>query len=1194
MPHLFLLTIIAALWQSVLGSPLRVPVEPYLDGVFPDLGPEATSDWRFENAFEARLTFNEPMGMVCIPNTESIYVFEKRGVVWLLQDGFSEDTKELALNITDRTLSHGGLGLRSFVLHPEFGEQDSINRSYVYVIYTTSLGSGPHPGSFDGRWRLSRFSVNSAENSLVLDPNTELVLVDQYRGNIHHGGDMFFGPEDGFLYFSNGDSYNAANTQQIDKNLYGGIFRIDVDKDSARSRPILKQPLYGSTDHYYIPNDNPFADEEGALGEFFALGLRNPYRITIDPVSGEIYCGDVGTASAEEINRIIPGGNYQWNYKEGFSRRTITPANLIGIEQAPIKALPRTESTAVIGGVVYRGSRYADEIGGSYLYADYNTGVVSCLKDPTKNDFTVIKLAKAPPVPANNPQGGQLIVDFSTDLDGEAYICQQDQNGIIFRLIKNSQERPQFPQFLSETGAFIDTANLSPSPKMIPYEVNSPLWSDGAVKKRWVVMPNDGAPYEAVSERAGWSDKYEWSFPTGTVFVKHFELPIDDVNGLLTRRIETRFLILDATSGAYGLTYRWNDDQTDAELVDFNGYEEDILINGSDGVRTQKWSYPSAAQCMQCHTSQSRYVLGANSRQLNKLISYEGNEFEENQLLAWSAAGLINPLGSSDLESIPKLSQIADDNLPEHRIRSYIDANCSHCHQPGGVRALYDARFDTPFVAQGLINGRTFEPSVRRLIDPVNPDDSYLFQRFSTLGVGQMPPLGKNLIHNAAVDELRGFIENIDYASMLPNDWFQSNIGSSFNNGMARYRDGRIEIGSSGYLTDTKDNILFVHRVFKGDFDLRVKVNSPRLTGEKQVVYSGLMVRENLTPGSKAYFLGDTGDGGNKKSIQLVKRFTQDARRTKVTLKSGRFPYQRLTRSGGVLRSYYSSDGASWVLGNESVDLDFQETLNAGIYFAGSTDAYSSLNSISFEELSVTPTLVDLTVSKELALEGGVQNGEVIVSRSGPAEDSLTVDLTWSGPASLGNDIAELPDVIVFAPGEIEKTVPIVALTDLEIDRAERLNLEIRNQAGLSSIKNSVSIGVGESLFEAWKSLMFDEVDLLDDMASGVLGDFDSDQLVTIQEFFFGTDPKVGDYKTIKLWSEDECVYLKYPRNILAANLTAKVEQCSDLKGGLWTDANLEQVSTEVIGNQEWITLRTVSKISEASNYFLRLKIEAQ
>ena len=1192
---ILIIAVIISWCRTALGEPARVPVEPYLNGVFPDSGPDSTSDWRFENAFTARITFDEPMGFVPILGTPSLYVLEKKGKVWLMEDGFNEDTKKVALNITNRTQSHAGLGLRSLALHPEFGQPDSNNRGFIYLIYTTSVGQGPHPKPFDGRWRLSRFTVADPDAGFSLDPESELILIEQYRGNIHHGGDMFFGPQDGFLYFSNGDSYDSSNTQQIDRNLYGGIFRIDVDMDPTRSHPIPKQPIYGSTNHYFIPNDNPFVGESGALEEFFALGLRNPYRISIDPDTGAIYCGDVGAAGAEEINRIIPGGNYQWPYREGFSKGTNPPPILIiGIEQEPIKALRRTESTAIIGGGVYRGSKYEQDLGGSYLYADYSTGVISSLKNPGDNDFSVTHLAKAPPVPANNPKGGHLIVDFSLDQDGEIYVSQQDSNGKIFRLTKNTEEKPEFPQLLSQTGVFTDTANLLPSPVMIPYEVNSPLWSDGALKKRWVIMPNDGPPYNEVSEQAGWADKYEWSFPTGTVFVKHFELPVDEEDPTIIRRLETRFLIIDNASGAYGLTYRWREDQSDAELVDFNGLEEEISLRTSDGVRNQMWSYPSATQCMQCHTAQSRHVLGVNSRQLNRTFLYGGSQTEENQLIAWSSAGLIKTIGAHNLDTIPSLSKLTDDASIENRIRSYLDANCSHCHQPGGVRALYDARFDTPLVAQGLINGRTFEPSPNILLNPENPTGSYLYQRFSSLGVGQMPPLGKNLIHDVAVQQLKDYIRELNFSSMLPSHWTQTNIGSSFNNGLARFKDGIFEIGSAGYLKDTKDNILFIHRVLEGDFDFRGRINSPRLTGEYLLVYSGLMARENLSPGSPAYFLGDTGDGGNRKSITLVKRLSQDAQRIKTTLRAGRHPFQRLTRNGRTLRGYYSNDGVTWTLGDESTDFAIQDALDVGMYFAGSTDIYGKLNSISLEQISIIPSSVDVNASNEIAVEGGETNGEIIISRSGPLDDSLTVKLNWSGAAASGSDISDLPEEVTFGPGIENISIPIVALSDTEADAAEKLTLEIVAQSRFTSSQSSASVGIGEDIFNAWRSLFFDENQLLDSKISGALSDWDGDQMVTLQEFFHGTEPTSSNYKTIKYWNEDDSVYLKYPRNILATNIAATVQKGTDLRRESWTEADLERVSSETIGNQEWITLRMPRAVTDMTNLFLRLKIELQ
>jgi len=226
-------------------------------------------------------------------------------------------------------------GISDIAFHPEFGLPSSDNSVYIYISYRWSpTRSGTFSGSptFDGCNRVSRFSVS---NGLV-NLDSELVLINQYdRQQWHIGGDMFFG-DDGFLYISTGDEGNCCNrtfnTQRLDGGLFSGILRIDVDQDSSRSHPIVRQPVHleedpssnGSnwppsyTQNYCIPNDNPFVDPSGdSLEEFYSIGFRHPWTISRDAATGNIWVADVGQSAMEEINITKSGDNHQWGYVEG-------------------------------------------------------------------------------------------------------------------------------------------------------------------------------------------------------------------------------------------------------------------------------------------------------------------------------------------------------------------------------------------------------------------------------------------------------------------------------------------------------------------------------------------------------------------------------------------------------------------------------------------------------------------------------------------------------------------------------------------------------------------------------------------------------------------------------------------------------------------------------------------------------------
>src|SRR5262249_42874123 len=149
------------------------------------------------------------------------------------------------------------------------------------------------------------------------------------------------------------------------------------------------------------------------------------------------------------------------------------------------------------------------------------------------------------------------------------------------------------PSLLSQTGVFRSLRDLTPNPGLIPYEVNSPLWSDGAAKRRWIALPAGSA--------IRYSPTGPWTFPAGTVFVKHFELA--------DKRLETRLLVVDHAGLGYGATYRWRADDSDAELLPAGLTEEVATKSGP-----VKWSYPSRSECLACHTTNAGFVLGVNAR----------------------------------------------------------------------------------------------------------------------------------------------------------------------------------------------------------------------------------------------------------------------------------------------------------------------------------------------------------------------------------------------------------------------------------------------------------------------------------------------------------------------------------------------------------------------------------------------------
>ena len=300
-----------------------------------------------------------------------IYVLTRGGQVWRADYPSGENSLmllDIASTVGFVEMENGALG---FDLHPEFGRPGSPNAGFAYVFYTAYRADGQTN-------HLTRYDLSAGDSAAVATTATPLIAQARNNDGYHNGGSVEFGP-DGFLYLAVGEASNKRCHQSVDCSLYGGILRLDVDrKGGSVSRPIARQPENGQTANYYIPLDNPYAGEPGALGEFWAHGLRNPFRISFDPESRALWAGEVGSTVWEEVNRIERGGNYQFPYIEGRATQDgkPRPATIIGTEKPPVLTYKHTAYLrSVIGGTVYRGSRLP-ELRGRYVFSDNYSGEI--------------------------------------------------------------------------------------------------------------------------------------------------------------------------------------------------------------------------------------------------------------------------------------------------------------------------------------------------------------------------------------------------------------------------------------------------------------------------------------------------------------------------------------------------------------------------------------------------------------------------------------------------------------------------------------------------------------------------------------------------------------------------------------------------------------------------------------------------
>ncbi len=760
MPAARVLRALPALFLCSLSLQAGVQVGPYFNGVFPSQAPGQTG-WAVEDAFP-NLSFTDPMWIEQVPGTEEMIVVEKTGRIFRFPRSAAATAAErvTVLDLSAAVQTSEDQGFYRLAFHPQFG------------------GTGPHADEVfacyshrpSGTWRVSRFRWQHAAGTI--DPASEEALIQIYDPHRWHNGGALNFDNEGFLLITcgdgggvNGQYYTPPSVSGPGSYLLGGVLRIDVDMDPERSHPIRRQPASGTTQGYYIPNDNPWQNpgqdwRNRNVEEFHAVGLRSPHSAHYDAETGELWLGDVGQSTQEELNLIEKGKNYGWPHREGTEAgpRGGTP---YGEEGLPAYSYGRVQGGCIIAGMRYRGERWAAELEGRVLFGDLLKGNLSAFQPGSAE----------PPVELVPFIGDVFYKGYSnicTDAAGEIYLPKlngQGEPGGKILILRKAEPIPEPPALLSQTGLFTDTASLVPAPPLTPYEVASPLWSDGAHKRRWIVLPGSDSS-RAYDDKIAWSATGNWTFPAGTILVKHFEIPDDARDPASVKRLETRVMVCTANGGKYGLTYRWNAAGTDAVLL-AGGEEEAFTVTDESGTPHQRtWSYPSRANCMECHTTASGQALGLRTHQINLTLIPPGED-SINQL-AWFRGKKMFASGPDDwaISSSIAARAIDDESAPlEHRVRSYLDSNCAHCHQPGATVTHFDARLTTPLKDQGLVNeaikGQFHLPG-GSYIKAGDPALSAIHVRMTGTGPGvAMPPLGRHVVDEKAAAIIAGYIAGL-------------------------------------------------------------------------------------------------------------------------------------------------------------------------------------------------------------------------------------------------------------------------------------------------------------------------------------------------------------------------------------------------------------------------------------------------
>jgi uncharacterized repeat protein (TIGR03806 family) len=652
------------------------------------------------------LRFAQPIFVLQAPGDASrLFVVERAGVVRVFPNDDAVATASTFINITARVhrTADGEEGLLGMAFHPRFATNHEVFLSY------TGFGGSTHLRSV-----ISRFKSN--DNGATLDPSSEEILltVEQPYGN-HNGGGIAFGP-DGYLYIGLGDGGSAGDPHNYAQNLdslLGKFLRIDVDG----ARP------------YAIPATNPFRTR-GGKPEIYAWGLRNPWRWSFDRATGELWAGDVGQGTFEEVDRIVLGGNYGWRIREGTECYFPRPCNGAGLID-PIVQYPRSEGVSITGGYVYRGTAIPSLVG-RFIYGDFVSGRIWAVSSD----------------PITGAARPQLLVSTSLNIssfgelaDGEVLVADFN-GGRLHKLVPTGAQAPvTFPRKLSETGC-VDPANpRRPAPGLIPYDVNAPLWSDGAAKERYLALP-DGKQIRVGSDG-------DWELPIGTVLMKTF--------AFMGHRVETRLFMRHADGSWGGYSYQWNAAQTDA-----------TLLPASSTLRfgEHAWYFPSRAECMRCHTSAAGFSLGLETAQLNRDVLYPSTRRISNQLATFEHLGLFETPLAGAPDTLARYPAPSGSAALEQRARAYLHANCASCHRPNGPgRGLADLRFSTPLAQANLCNALPQQGELgianARLLAPGEPSRSLLSVRMHALDAYRMPPLASHVADTAGVGVVDAWISSL-------------------------------------------------------------------------------------------------------------------------------------------------------------------------------------------------------------------------------------------------------------------------------------------------------------------------------------------------------------------------------------------------------------------------------------------------
>lgn len=651
----------------------------------------------------------EPLDVAAIPGATALAVAAGSGVIYVgTDDGRLLAIDSAAAEPAPRVLQ-GGDGLRVTGL-----AVDGANGEHLYVRREQVSPA---------RTQVVRHVLS---DPFTLDPAASLEVI-----RVPHALPARVGAglvaDAGILWVPLGDGADGEDVGPAEDPEYrpGNLLRLDVAG--------LTAPLA-----YGIPADNPYADATGAKAETWAVGLRDPAGCAVDGERARVWCADAG-AFGSEANLVPAAADLGWPRFDGPT--CLAPEGCEGIDQTAPAGWVRFGAEDCGVGALALAEGMDPGLDGALVYADRCSGRVFAARPgeaPTDPIARAIVGRQVPPVVvmAADPAGGIWAVDVE---------------GRLGRLVVDRPEGT-FPTLLSASACFDELAALAPAPDLVPYEINAPLWTDGAVKQRYLVLPP--------GERIGVEDDGSLRFPVGSILLKTFAYALDPSAPAAVTPVETRVMI----RRAYGWElhgYVWDAAGREATLMD--GAEPRQLEALVDGRLTAvEHTFPTRDDCQVCHGTGDVPALGVRLDQLARDMGYLEGAAPQLEVLA--EIGLFE-------RALPEVEAMADIHDPqasdEDRARAYLHTNCAHCHRPGGwtpPALTLDLRWSTPTKDTQLCGvppqyGSPY-PAPYRLAAG-DPEGSLVWQRISERSLWSMPPLATSVVDPDA-ELVRVWIEGMD------------------------------------------------------------------------------------------------------------------------------------------------------------------------------------------------------------------------------------------------------------------------------------------------------------------------------------------------------------------------------------------------------------------------------------------------